>query len=218
MESLTFSFQVLGVEFVKSSTLFLFDAEISDLPSYLRIGCVEIAEHADECFNYGEFQQLMPLFHQLKPALVGSHLILDIYKMVDREFDSFLKGKLLPLFDCCGSYKFSFKCNPKEISAFVASLLQLPSIAASVGIEFDVKHRPKKRSEANNAAALPIEAISNWLHRSTIKKIGEKRYFRFQFSNIENMSEMVEHLKKVGSRNFLFLHCILSAEDLERIF
>ena len=210
MESLSVSLQVSGVEFVASRTLFLLDAKISDLPSYLRIDCIEFELYT---LSYEEFQQYTPLFQQLKPAIIGSHLILDIYKMVDREFDSFLKGKLLPLFDCCGRYKFrfkSFKCNPKEISAFVASLLQLPSIAASVGIEFDVTYRPRKRSETNNAASLPIEAISNWLHKpvvaaGSIKKIREKRYFRFQFSNIENMSAMVDHLKKVGSRNFLFL-------------
>ena len=187
----------------------MLDAEISDLPPYLRIGCVELkiddvdAEDED-LLNYETFQQFVPLFHQLKPALVGSHLILSSYMMVDREFDSFIKEKLLPLFDCSGRYKFSFKCNPKKISAFLASLLQLPSIAAGVGIEFDVMYF----SETNNAASLPIEAISNWLHKpaaaESFKKIGEKRYFRFQFSNIGNMSAMVEHLKKVCSRNFFF--------------
>ena len=187
----------------------MLDAKISDLPSYLRIEYVEFESY--EWLNAEEFQRYMPLFHQLKPALVGSHLILDTYKMVNREFDSLLKEKLLPLFDCCGRYKFSFRCNPKEISAFLDSLLQLPSIAASVGIEFDVTYWPRKRSETNNAAALPIEAISNWLHKTkeSIKKIGEERYFRFQFSNIEieNMSAMVDHLKKVCSRNF-FLNII----------
>ena len=197
LESLSVSLQVSGVEFAASRTLFLLDAKIYDLPSYLRIGCVEF--EIDEDVNYKAFQQYTPLFHQLKPTLVGSHLILDTYKIVNREFDLFIKEKLLPLFDCCGRYKFRFeifKRNPKEISAFLASLLQLPSIAASVGIEF-VVHWP----ETNNATSLPIEAISNWLHKpaaaKSFKKIGEKRYFRVQFSNIGNMSAMVDHLKKV---------------------
>ena len=205
----------------------MLDAKISDLPSYLRIGCVEIELDADDCLSYEEFQQFTPLFQQLKPALVGSHLILNTYDMVNREFDSFLKEKLLPLFDCCGRYKFSFECNPKEISAFVASLLQLPSIAASVGIEFNFTYFTKNRSEiddaeTNNAASLPIEAISNWLHKpagaGSTKKMGENRYFRFDFSDIENMSAMVDHLKKVGSRNFLFLVLSFTYRGVERIF
>ena len=191
----------------------MLDAKITDLPSFLRIVFVEL--QSDEWLNDEEFQQFMPLLHQLKPALVGSHLILSSYKMVDREFDSFIKEKLLPLFDCCELYKFSFECNPKEISAFLDSLLQLPSIAASVGIEFNFTYFPKNRSETNNAASLPIEAISDWLHKpaaaGSFKKIGEKRYFRFNFQNIEieNMSAMVEHMKKVGSCNF-FLYYLLS--------
>ena len=192
----------------------MLDAKITGLPPFIRFDYIKI-DAADDCFNY-EFQQFVPLLHQLKPALVGSHLILSSYSymMFDPKFDSFIKEKLLPLFDCCGRYKFNFKCNPKEISAFVASLLQLPSIAASVGIEFNFTYFPKNRSEiddaeTNNAASLPIEAISNWLHKpagaGSTKKMGENRYFRIDFSDIENMSAMVDHLKKVGSRNFLFL-------------
>ena len=185
----------------------MLDAKIPDLPSYLRIEFVKL-EFNDydcdrDCLNDEEFQQFMPLLHQLRPALVGSQLIIDTNKVIDPELDSFLKEKLLPFFDCCVRYNFSFKCNPKEISAFLASLLQLPSIGSSVGIEFVGKHRPKEGSSPDNAASLPIEAISNWLHKlpaaaESIKKIGKKRYFRFHFSDIENMSEMVEHLKKVG--------------------
>ena len=77
METSPFLFQVSGVEFVDSSTLFVLDAELPDLPSYLRIGCVGIEFDDDDYLDDEEFQEFMPLFHQLKPALIGSHLIMD---------------------------------------------------------------------------------------------------------------------------------------------
>ena len=155
----------------------------------------------------------MPLLKKLKPALIGSQLILGTINEDNREF---IKEKLLPFFDCCKRYKLNMDLKQEDISAFIASLLQLPSLESSVGIEFNENYWSPEPS------ALPIEAILNWLHKpaavETNKAIGKKRSLRIHLSKIENMSEMVEHLKKVGSRNFLFLHYLLSAEDLERIF
>ena len=138
----------------------------------------------------------MPLLQKLKPALVGSQLILGTINEDNREF---IKEKLLPFFDCCKRYKFDIGCMLKDISAFIASLLQVPSIRSSVGIEFNQNYWSQKPS------ALPIEAILNWLHKPAAvesnKAIGKKRSLRIHLSKIENMSEMVEHLKKVNSIN-----------------
>ena len=153
----------------------------------------------------------MPLFQQLKPALIGSKLILGTINEDNREF---VKEELLPFFDCCKRYEFNIErkmTSPKDISDFIASLLQLPLIESSVGIEFNQFYMSFDRPKPGDATSLPIEAISNWLHKPAAvesnKAIGEKRSLRINLWNIENMSEMVEHLKKVGSRNFCLLKC-----------
>ena len=155
-----------------------------------------------------KFQTYMSLLQQLKPALIGSKLILGPY---DKDSHEFVVEKLLPFFDRCKRYEFNFEhmiTSPKDISDFIASILQLTSIESSVGIEFNVNHWGWfHRPEPGAAASLPTEAISNWLQKpaavESIKAIREKRYLRINLSNIGNMSEIVEHLKKVGSRIFL---------------
>ena len=161
----------------------------------------------NQCFDGEEFQTYMPLLQQLKPALIGSKLILGPY---DKDSHEFVVEKLLPFFDRCKRYEFNFEhmiTSPKDISDFIASILQLPSIESSVGIEFNQSYWLFDRPEPGDATSLPIEAISNWLHKpaavESTKAIGEKRSLRINLSNIGNMSEMVEHLKKVGSSNFL---------------
>ena len=147
----------------------------------------------------------MLLLQKLKPALIGSQLILGT--MYSREF---IKEKLLPFFGCCKRYKFIIDLKQKEISAYLVSLLQLPSIGSSVGIEFNDKQSASRRGRPPvGVTSLPIEAILTWLHKPAAvgsnKAIGEKRSLRINLSNIGNISEMVEHLKKVGSRNFFCL-------------
>ena len=142
----------------------------------------------------------MPLFQQLKPALIGSKLILGT---INEDNRGFVEEKLLPFFDCCKRYKFKIGCKQKEICAFLASLLRLPSIESSVGIEFNDSywgwfHRPEP---GDATSSLPIEAILTWLHKPAAvgsnKAIRETRSLRIHLSNIENMLEMVEHLKTV---------------------
>ena len=192
-----FSLQVSGVAFDFSrrnwfprEPIFLLDATFPNLPPFLRIGVVEVRE---------DFQQFMPLFQQLKPALLGSRLILDISKLAPGY------EKLLPLFNCCRSYEFTIsRCNQKEISNLLASFLQLPTIGSCFDIEFN--HIRRKSPSLDDVASLPIEAILNWLHNSvsaeSIKQTGKNRSLRLALQNIGNMSEMVEHLKKVVSRNY----------------
>ena len=185
----------------------MLDAEISDLPPFLRIECVKVDTDFldDEDEDEGkEFQEFITLFDQLKSALVGSHLILGCITVAHIEI---VKEKLLPFFDCCKSYKFMIKMVPKEISKFIVSLLQMPSIESSVDIEFYGYHRSSDQPTPDNATSLPIEAISNWLHKpavESVEKIGEKRFLRINLSNINNMPEMVGHLVKVNSLKFYF--------------
>ena len=157
----------------------------------------------NRCFDGEEFQEYMPLFQQLKPALIGSQLILGT---IDEDNREFVEEKLLPFFDCCKRYEFNFRrktTSTKDISDFIASILQLPLIESSVGIEFNDSywgwfHRPEP---GDATSSLPIEAILTWLHKPAAvgsnKAISETRSLRIHLSNIENMLEMVEHLKTV---------------------
>ena len=115
----------------------------------------------NQCFDDEEFQTYMPLLQQLKPALIGSKLILGPY---DKDSHEFVVEKLLQFFDCCKRYEFNFEhkiTSPEDISDFIASILQLTSIESSVGIEFNANHwgwfhRPEP---GDATSSLPTEAI-----------------------------------------------------------
>ena len=145
--------------------------------------------------SYGIFRKNMLLLQKLKSALIGSQLILCTINKNNREF---IKEKLLPFFGCCKRYKFIIDLKQKEISAYLVSLLQLPSIGSSVGIEFNDKQSASRRGRPPvGVTLLPIESLLTWLHKESNKAIGEKRSLRINLWNIGNISEMIEHLKKV---------------------
>ena len=117
----------------------------------------------------------------------------------------FFTDKFLPLFDCCGHYSFHIDCRQMDGPDYITSILQLLSFGSSVFFEiYDGYHIPEDET------TLPIEAISNWLHKP-IESINEKRegrYFGLNCRNFENMLEMVDHLKEVAILVFLeFLGC-----------
>ena len=190
---ISLQFQVPGLGFGDWKTISFEKAEITDLhlPPFLRIEEVEVEK---QYLDGEKFQTYMPLLQQLKPALIGSQLILGT---INEDNHEFIKEKLLPFFDCCKRYEFNIELKQKEISAFLVYLLQLPSLESSVEIEFHVNYW----FTTPGVSSLPIEEILNWLHKpaavETNKSIGEKRSLRIYLPNIENMSEMVEHLKKV---------------------
>ena len=175
-----------------------------DLPPYLRIGAIEFMERGN--LEGGKlvttrFEQISPLLLQLKSAFVGSRLDLKM-SITSTEFD-FVQEKLLPLFDCCKHFNFScVKCYSGEDSIFLASLLQHSIRNAScVNVKF---HDPEYDNNVPSAQ-LPIEAVSNWLHRpcaaitaaAITGKMMEKRTLNVSFDKIGNLSKMINHLKEV---------------------
>ena len=94
---------------------------------------------------------------------------------------------------------------------YITSILQLLSFGSSVFFEiYDGYHIP------DDETTLPIEAISNWLHKpvvdnavESIKQTKNERYFSLYCRNLENMLEMVDHLKEVAIVIFLFLRISL---------
>ena len=78
----------------------------------------------------------------------------------------------------------------------LALLLQHPSIGSNVFIDIWGRRIPIPADKTT----LPIEAISNWLHKQAVKslkKMDEKRYLHLECINFGNMLEMVDHLKEV---------------------
>lgn len=154
----------------------------------------------NKVFDAKRFELISPLLFQLKSAFVGSRL--DLTFITDTEFELF-RAKILPIFNRCKHFNFRcVRCHPFDKgSAFLASLLQHPSIrkASSIDIVF--------RSLFYNSprAKLPIASISHWLHRpcaaipaaKLTSKPMEKRCLNVFFDSIENISKMIKHLKKV---------------------
>ena len=146
-----------------------------------------------------QFERISPLLLQFRTAFGGS--VFDVYcrdEITNAEFD-FILQTLIPLFDCCKQYKFRFSNvtgKAGEASTFLVSLLQLPSIvnASSIYVFFYY------RDAVGATQQLSVEAISNWLHKPFKHvKMTEKRSLHVDFCSIqiENMFEMIEHLKKV---------------------
>ena len=94
---------------------------------------------------------------------------------------------------------------------YLTSILQLLSFGSSVYFEIydgndEFDHIPE------DEITLPIEAISNWLHKpaadnaveSKKQKMEENRYLYLDCRNFGNKLEMVEHLKEVAISIFDF--------------
>ena len=176
-------------------------------PPYLRFKAVSFVYEENASKNKpvdaNRFELILPLLLQLKPTFVDSRLSLPL-NISNSEFD-FVLAKLLPIFDGCKHFSFGeVECQPDQGSAFFASLLQHASIKSASSVEFEFSDR---YNHYWPEAELPIEAISNWLHKPCVigatagkltNKIMEKRFLLdVQFLKIGNILKMIKHLKKV---------------------
>ena len=131
---------------------------------------------------------------------------------ITRNEFNFVQAKLLPIFDCSKQFNFDFvKCHPEEGYAFLASLFQHPSVGNASSVH--AKFYDSEYDYNSPGAQLPIEEISNWLHRpcatitaaEIISKIMEKRTLNVAFYKIGNILEMIKHLKKVEETRGFFI-------------
>ena len=195
--------KVSGVELENESdwrkkVVFVFDAKICDLPPYVRFK-IKVVQHY---VVQEQFKLISPLLLQLKPAFEGSRLEMRFDEIVQKDQFEYLLQNLLPFFASCKHYKFWFGYNSGEACTFLASLLRLPSIDNASS--FDVLFFHSGRDVATTQQ-LPIEAISNWLHKpaigelSTDERANSRSLDEINLINtqIQNMLEIVEHLKKV---------------------
>lgn len=185
---------------------FVLDAKITeaDLPAYLRFDSIELQIGEHDAYEK-PFELIAPLLLQLKPALIGSHLLLS--DSVKSNEIYFVRAKLLPFFDCCTQFRINVTCDPDDRSLSLASFLLQPSIekALSVNISFYCHYEDVPELQ------LPIEVISKWLNNppppaiaSAVMQSNKKNKMKenrslhvFISSNIENMLTMINYLKKV---------------------
>ena len=93
---------------------------------------------------------------------------------------------------------------------YITSILQLLSFGSSV--YFGIYDGNDNHIIPEDEITLPIEAISNWLHKpaadnaveSIKQKMEEKRSLYLDCSDFRNMLEMVDHLKEVAISIFYF--------------
>ena len=202
----------------RTKAAFLVGAKI-DFPPYLRIEAIELISRGDSDFNskpFGanRFKQISPLLLQLKTAFVGSRLDLPLpRKISSNEFD-FIQTKLLLFFDSCKHFNFGrVSCDQDKDYAFLASLLQHPSIANASNIDINTNNPEydyDRYHYDSPGAKFPVETISNWLHKSRAtgeltNKLTEKRSLNLTFVKIGlvNALEIIEHLQKVIFSHFI---------------
>ena len=146
----------------------------------------------------------------IKPALNGSVMNFDV--IIDQSDPScfydhdqvlvYLRNRLLPICDKSRGYEFwigfDLDANTTGFVRFViASVLQMDQIdrCSNVVIDFSI--------EVENGTKLPIEEISNWLHRSCDNQ--RERSLSIYLRRIESLVEVFTHLKEVFILYFLQL-------------
>lgn len=195
-------FQVSGIAVVgklewRKRAVFTLNANIPDLPSFLRIKSIAIE---NGYLSEEGFQLILPLLLQLKSSFIDSHLVVgEIYAINESKIFAFILERLVPFFDSSMEFNFLAECNSDDGTAFLASLLQQLNSGSTSTVE--MRQGFFSFRVALTVAQLPIEAISIWLHKhsfveSTSKAI-QKRSLHIFFANIGNILEMVEHLKQV---------------------
>ena len=133
-----------------------------------------------------QFELISPLMLQFRSVFDSS--VFYLYcgdEITNAKFD-FILQTLIPLFDCCKQYIFSFDNvigMAGEAFTFLVSLLQLPSIVNASSIDVFFYYR----DAVGATQQLSVEAISNWLHKpfKHVNKMTEKRSLHVGFCSIQ---------------------------------
>ena len=103
----------------------------------------------------------------------------------------YLRNRLLPICDKSRGYEFciSFESDANTIRFVISSILQMDQIDRSSNVKIDIW--------ADDRTKLPIEEISNWLHRSCDGGGQRERSLFIQLEEIKSIVEVFVHLKEV---------------------
>ena len=158
-------------------------------PSFFRFNKIDIYFSTFRIWDTqpiaGKCQLLEDQLKLIKPALNGPILYFNIiidqsnpscFYDHDQVLES-LRNRLLPICDKSRGYEFwiGFYLDANTIRFIIASILQMDQIdrCSNVVIDFSI--------EVENGTKLPIEEISNWLHRSCNGGGHRERRERFLF-------------------------------------
>ena len=105
-----------------------------------------------------------------------------------------LRNELLPICGSSRGYKFEiFTLDEVSCKDLIAQILQMPPIVCCSNVEISIHGR------INYPIQLPIEPISNWLHRNCEgrEEMPKERFLRIISSKQVCVQELCDHLKKV---------------------
>ena len=184
---------------------------LSEFPQFLRVDTV--------CLNYCFFvvpisevcRAFINYLQPLKKTLKDSNLI-DFFGSINNNRSTHfsdhsklldhLQNELLPICDSSRAYEFDILFYSDENAGrdVIASILKQQTILRCSNVAI-------KLSLANWPLQLPIEPISNWLHRkcdginenerSAFSAFTEERFLQIHFDKFQNATELCDYLKTV---------------------
>ena len=123
-----------------------------------------------------------------------------------------IQFELLSIFDSSRGYQFNiwFHSDTNSGTNVVALILTLPQIICGSNAEIRL-HNLVQPTQLPIATQLPIETISNFLHRKYDRSNGKAkvRTLLIYSNNIQNVRELCDQLKKVIIAQFIFSRTFL---------
>ena len=187
-------------------------SELHTLPPFLRFNDVRISDNKNHRPIEQQFEFIEDCLRQLKSALDDANTItFQAAIRYDNQFTTCpqicenLRNRLLPICASARGYRFEiFSWLYKHpVMEMIISFLQMEEIKRCQNIDIDIDLLYPK---SGNKRQLPIDAVLNWLERSTngMKKFvnnkqQKERSLKMRMMDIQNAREMIEHLKTVYS-------------------
>ena len=180
---------------------YISDADLLTIPHFIRFITIEIDyDHPKAIEERGaKYRAFLQSLVESNAKITGSKLVLYTSITNHATFFDEIGQKLLTEFSFWCAYKFCifFYSEFDLTSNFIASLLQLGQINRCSNVELSLQFTKNRQ--------LPVETIGNWLNRNFDGTIAKNKqegkeivFLRIDYSSeIENVSEMIEHLKKV---------------------
>ena len=185
----------------------IFIYQLTDLPQFLRFGRVELRYYRSyvheraplierKCQSAVNYLQRLKLNDSNQVHFNGTidksnpSNFSDHSQLLDH-----LRNEFLPICGSSRGYIFEIYCYSKEASHIniIPGILQIPRIECCSNVEIELK------GPAIYPIQLPIEPISNWLHRDCNgnEEKSKERFLRIYSLNFPCIRELCDHLKKV---------------------
>ena len=194
-----------STEVAQWTTIYPTENELPKFPQFIRFGQVHLLYGHPELPNYEMCQSVVNYLQPLKSALNDSNMIYftgtinqdqdnqDCFTDHSKLLDHVQEG-LMPICNSLRGYSFNilFCTNKNTGSKVAATILQMPAIVRCSTLEICLHY-------IQDPIQLPVEAISNWLHRKYdgTNENRKELFLKIGAYNIENIGDLYEHLKEV---------------------